>query len=134
MIASLPVGSTVNLSVKRGAQTLEVPVATEKLESRMGEEWAFEKWGLSVRKVSRAYARENQLDDDTGVIVIGVQAGFPAAVAGLAAGDIITRIDQQPLTGLEVLKGIYQSFEMKPASLLLLTTRDRRVSLYVLKP
>jgi serine protease Do len=134
MIASLPVGSTVNLSVKRGAQTMEVAVATEKLESRMGEECAFEKWGLSVRKVSRAYARENQLDDDTGVIVIGVQAGFSAAVAGLAPGDIITKIDQQPLTGLEVLKGIYQSFETKPASLLLLTTRNRRVSLYVLKP
>ena len=134
MIASLPVGSTVHLSVKRGAQAMEVPVVTEKLESRMGEEWAFEKWGLSVRKVSRAYARENQLDDDSGVIVIGVQAGFPAAVAGLVAGDIITKIDQQPLTELEVLKHIYQSFEAKPASLLLLTTRDRRVSLYVLKP
>jgi serine protease Do len=134
MIAGLPVGSTVNLSVKRGMQTMDVRVVTEKLESRMGEEWAFEKWGLSVRKVSRAFARENQLDDDTGVIVIGVQAGFPAAVAGLAPGDIITRIDQQPLTGLDVLKRIYQSFEAKPASLLLLTTRDRRVSLYVLKP
>jgi serine protease Do len=134
MIASLPVGSTVNLSVKRGAQAIDVPVVTERLESRMGEELAFDKWGLSVRKVSRAYARENQLDDDTGVIVIGVQPGFPAAVAGLAAGDIITKIDQLPLTGLEVLKGIYQSFEAKPASLLLVTTRDRRVSLYILKP
>ena len=134
LIASLPVGSTVNLSVKRGSQTIEVPVITEKLESRMGEEWAFEKWGLSVRKVSRAYARENQLDDATGVIVIGVQPGFPAAVAGLAAADIITKVDQQPLATLDVLKSIYQSFEAKPASLLLLTTRDRRVSLYVLKP
>jgi serine protease Do len=100
----------------------------------MGEEWAFEKWGLSVRKVSRAYARENQLEDETGVIVIGVQAGFPAAVSGLAVGDIITKVDQQPVTGLDVLKQIYQSFDAKPGSLLLLTTHDRRVSLYVLKP
>ena len=113
---------------------MEVPVVTEKLEGRMGEEWAFEKWGLSVRKVSRTFARENQLDDDTGVIVVGVQPGFPAAVAGLAAGDIITKIDHQQLATLDDLKGIYQSFEAKPASLLLSTTRDRRVSLYVLKP
>jgi serine protease Do len=133
-IASLPVGSTVKLSIKRGTATMEVPVVTEKLESRMGEEWAFEKWGLSVRKVSRAYARENQLEDETGVIVIGVQAGFPAAVSGLAVGDIITKVDQQPVTGLDVLKQIYQSFDAKPGSLLLLTTHDRRVSLYVLKP
>lgn len=134
MIASLPVGSTVRLSIKRGGRTLEVPAVTEKLASRMGEEWAFDKWGLSVRKVSRAFARENQLDDDSGVVVVGVQPGFPAAVAGLAAGDIITKVDQQPLTELEILKRIYQRFESKPASLLLLTMRDRRVSLYVLKP
>jgi serine protease Do len=134
IIASLPVGSTVKLSVKRGGQAMDVPVVTERLESRMGEEWAFERWGLSVRKVSRAFARENQLDDDTGVMVIGVQPGFPAAVAGLAAGDIITKVDQQVLTGLDVLKKIYRSFETRPASLLLLTTRDRHVSLYVLKP
>jgi serine protease Do len=100
----------------------------------MGEEWAFDKWGLSVRKVSRTYARENQLDDDTGVIVIGVQPGFPAAVAGLASGDVITRVDQQPLKALDDLKRIYQAFDAKPSSLLLSTTRDRRVSLYVLKP
>lgn len=133
-IASLPVGSTVRLSVKRGTKTMEVSVVTEKLESRMGEEWAFDKWGLSVRKVSRAYARENQLDDDTGVIVIGVQAGFPAATAGLVPGDIITKVGQQSLGRLDALKKIYASFEANPASLLLQTTRDRRVSLYVLKP
>ena len=115
-------------------QTMEVPVVTEKLESRVGEEWAFEKWGLSVRKVSRAYARENQLDDDTGVIVIGVQPGFPAAVAGLAPGDIITKINQQALTELEMLKRIYQQFEARPDSLLVEAMRDRHVSLYVLKP
>ena len=134
MIASLPVGSTVKLNVKRGARSMEVPVVTEKLESRMGEEWVFERWGLSVRKVSRTYARENQLDDDAGVIVIGVQPGFPAAVAGLAAADIINRVDEQPLTTLNDLKRIYEAFETKPTSLLLSTTRDRRVSLYVLKP
>jgi hypothetical protein len=38
------------------------------------------------------------------------------------------------VSGLEVLKQIYQSFEAKPSSLLLLTTHDRHVSLYVLKP
>src|SRR5690606_30067805 len=83
IIASLPVGSTVDLVVKRGDQTLTPSIVTEKLESRQGEEWAFEKWGLTVRKVSRAYARENQLDDATGLLVIGVQPGFPAAVAGV---------------------------------------------------
>jgi serine protease Do len=134
MIASVPVGSVVKLSIKRGGQTVEMPVVTEKLESRMGEEWAFERWGVSVRKVSRAFARENQLTDDTGVLVIGVQSGFPAAVAGLVVGDIVTKVNQQSLTELAALKRIYERFEAKPDSLLVEALRDRRVSLYVLKP
>ncbi len=134
MIASLPVGSTVRLTLKRGSQTMDVPVVTEKLESRVGEEWAFEKWGLGVRKVSRAYARENQLDDDAGVIVLGAQAGFPARVAGLAAGDIVTKINQQPITDLATLKAIYERWTAKPEILLVEAMRERRISLYVLKP
>jgi serine protease Do len=134
LIASLPVGSTVRLRLKRGGQTMELPVVTEKLESRVGEEWAFEKWGLSVRKVSRAFARENQLDDDTGVIVLGVQAGFPARVAGLAAGDIITKVNGQPIADLAMLRQRYDQFAAQPETLLVEALRDRRISLYVLKP
>ncbi|MES2691852.1 MAG: trypsin-like peptidase domain-containing protein, partial [Verrucomicrobiota bacterium] len=89
LIASRPVGSTLKLAARRNGEVKEYAVVTEKLESRVGEEWAFEKWGLSVRKVSRTYARENQLDDAGGVLVIGVQSGFPADVAGMSRGDII---------------------------------------------
>ena len=134
LIASQPVGATLTFAVKRGTETREFAVVTEKLESRIGEEWALEKWGLSVRKVSRTYARENQLDDTTGVLVIGVQSGFPADVAGLSRGDIITKINQQPITSLEVIKDAHRAYEAKPAPTLLETQRSRRVSLYILKP
>ncbi len=134
IIASLPVGSTVKLVVKRGEQATTPTLVTEKLESRQGEEWAFEKWGLTVRKVSRAYARENQLDDDTGLLVIGVQPGFPAAVAGLSRGDIIAKINQEQITSLDAAKAMYDAFVAKPAPTLVEVETDRRVSLYILKP
>jgi serine protease Do len=134
LIASQPVGAKLKLTYKRGAQTNETVVVTEKLESRIGEEWALEKWGLSVRKVSRTYARENQLLSDTGVIVLGVQSGFPAEVAGLSRGDIITKINQQPIDSLAVVQAAHAAFEAKPAPTLLEAQRDRRVSLYILKP
>ena len=134
IIASLPVGAKVKLVVKRGEQTTTPELVTEKLESRQGEEWAFEKWGLTVRKVSRAYARENQLDDDTGLLVIGVQPGFPAAVAGLDRGDIITKINQERVSSLEVAKKLHEAFVAKPAPTLIEAESDRRVSLYILKP
>ncbi len=133
-IASLPVGTKVALAVKRGAQTIEFSVPTEKLESRVGEEWAFEKWGLSVRKVSRAFARENQLTDESGVIVLGVQPGYPAAEAGLARGDILTKIANAPITALEQLKRIHEAYAVLPEPQLVEAQRNRRISLYVLKP
>ena len=133
-IASQPVGGALKLTVKRGAETREYSVVTEKLESRVGEEWALEKWGLSVRKVSRAYARENQLEDDSGVLVIGVQPGFPAEVAGLTRGDIITKINQQPVGSLDVIKTAQATYESKPAPTLFEIQRSRRVSLCILKP
>ncbi|MDB6170493.1 MAG: peptidase and chymotrypsin/Hap [Verrucomicrobia bacterium] len=133
-IASAPVGSALKLLVKRGPQTSEFSVVTEKLESRVGEEWVFEKWGLSVRKVSRTFARENQLEDTTGVLVIGVQPGFPADVAGLSRGDVITKVNQQSLGSLDTMKAIHAAYVAKPAPVLVEAQRNHQVSLYVLKP
>jgi serine protease Do len=134
LIASEPIGATLKLTVKRGNETHDYAVVTEKLESRVGEEWAFEKWGLSVRKVSRTYARENQLPDAGGVLVIGVQSGFPAGVAGISRGDIVTKVNQQPIDALDVLKRAYADYEMKPEPVLIEAVRSRQISLYVLKP
>jgi serine protease Do len=134
MVASQPVGAKLTYTVKRNGETREFTLVTEKLESRVGEEWALEKWGLSVRKVSRTYARENQLDDADGVLVIGLQPGFPADVAGISRGDVITKINQQPVTSLEVVKAAHAAYEAKPGPVLIETQRNRRVSLNVLKP
>ena len=134
LIASQPVGASLRLTVKRNAETRDYTVITEKLESRVGDEWALEKWGLSVRKVSRTYARERQLDDETGVLVIGVQPGYPADVAGLSRGDVITKINQQRVNSLDVIKAAQAAYEAKPDPTLFEVQRDRRVSLYILKP
>ncbi|MEI7800037.1 MAG: trypsin-like peptidase domain-containing protein [Opitutaceae bacterium] len=134
MIANFPVGTAVGLTVKRGAQSLALTMVTEKLESRVGEEWAFEKWGLSVRKVTRAFARENQLTDASGVVVLGVQPGYPAAEAGLARGDLITKIGSAPVAELGQLKSIYARYEKKPEPQLVEAQRNRHISLYVIKP
>jgi len=100
----------------------------------VGEEWAFEKWGLSVRKVSRAYARENQLTDSAGVLVIGVQPGFPAAQSGISRGDIVTSVASEKIESLAQLQARYAAYEAKPEPVLVEAQRNRRISLYVFKP
>ena len=134
MMASRPIGSTLQLTVKRGAETQSFAVVTEKLESRVGEEWALEKWGLSVRKVSRTFARENQLTDTDGVVVIGVQPGYPASVAGVARGDVLTKVNQQPVDTLDVLKRAHAAYEASSEPVLVEVMRNRQISLVVFKP
>jgi serine protease Do len=133
-LANLPVGSEVRMTVKRGVQLLELAAVTEKLESRVGEEWAFDKWGLSVRKVSRAYARENQLPDESGFLVIGVQSGYPAAQSGIARGDVITKVAGEAVNDLARLKDIYAAYEKDPQPVLVEAQRNRRIAFYVFKP
>jgi len=133
-IASRPVGSMVGLTVKRGVETATYSVVTEKLESQVGEEWAFEKWGLSVRKVSKSYARAGQLADATGMIVLGVQPGFPAAVAGLSRGDIVMSINRKKIVSLDLAKELHEAYVANPEPTLVEAQRDFRVSLYILKP
>ena len=134
MIASQPVGSPLVLTYKRGAAESTATLVTAKLESRMGEEWVSDAWGIGLRKVSRAFARENQLADDNGALVIGVQQGFPADVAGLQRGDIVTKINQIPVTSLDVVKAVDMAYAARPGPTLFEVQRERRVSLIVLKP
>ena len=134
LIASYPVGSSINLEVKRDGNTLNLKVITEKLESRVGEQWVFEDWGLSVQKVSRANARERKLDSEDGVLVIGTQPAFPAAEAGLRRGDIITKVNRASIESLDGLRDVYSGFQSKPEDILLEVQRRHQVSFYVLKP
>ena len=134
LIAEAPVGSTLDFHIKRGGTEIPFTLVTEKLESRVGDEYAFEDWGLSVRDLSRAIARERQLDSESGVMIIGTQPAFPAFRAGIRPGDIITKVNQQTLHNLNELQDIYDNYLENPSKVLLEISRNHQVSFKVLQP
>jgi serine protease Do len=101
MIADLPIDQDVTLTVRRGKETRTVTARTQKLEGAVGEEREMKTWGLSVRDVTRTYANDAQLDDDTGVVVTTLSPGYPAAKAELQPGDVIRTVNGKPVTDLE---------------------------------
>ncbi len=133
-IASRPVGTEITFQIKRGDETVEQTVVTEQLQSRVGEKDAFERWGISVQKISRAVAREEKLESDDGVRVIGIQSGYPASEAELRRGDIIVRVNRQLLTSIEQLTEIYAGYEEDPQKVLFEINRNHQYILKVLKP
>lgn len=134
LIASLPVGSVLRLDVMRGETVQQYTVTTEQLESRIGERDAFDAWGLSVQKVSRALARELQFETDRGVMVIGLQSAFPGETAGLQHGDVIVSINRQPIESLEDMRSLYADYAASPEKYLFEVMRDFRVRYIVLEP
>lgn len=134
IIANYPVGSEITFEFNRQGQSSSQRVTTEKLESRVGEEWAFDKWGLSLREVSRAYARENKLESDDGFLVLGSRTAFPAAEAGIRSGDIISKINREPVGTMDDLKQRHEAFNDDSDPLFIEVTRNYRTSLFILKP
>lgn len=133
-IAEFEIGETLVFSVLRNGSRKSVEVVTEALESRVGERWAFEKWGLSVEDVSKAYAREQRLKSADGVLVTGVQQAFPAEKAGLSSGDIVVSVNRDKIESLDVLKSYYESYEENPEKVLVQVMRNHRLSYLVLEP
>ncbi len=138
LIAHLPIGSEVKLTLQRGrgksSKILHLTMKTEKLEGAVGEEQELKTWGLSVRDVTRAYANENQLDDSLGVVVTTLSRGYPAAKAELTAGDVIRSVNRQPVTDLDEMNKLFnESVKRKDKIVLLEIQRGRGIQSAVLK-
>lgn len=133
-IASQPIGSKLTLTVRRGSKDETMTLTTEPLESRVGAMEAFEKWGVSVQRISKAVAREEKLKSNDGVRVMGVQPGYPAAEAGVQPGDIILKVGEHKITTLESIGEVYEAWTAEPEKVLVEVERGRQVSYLVLKP
>jgi serine protease Do len=84
--------------------------------------------------VTRAYANEQQLDDDTGVVITTMSSGYPAAKADLDSGDVIREVNQQPAKDLDEFLRLYnESTRQKDSRVLLEVQRGRGRRSAVLK-
>jgi len=134
IIADLPIGQEVELSIKRGKENLAIKVKTQKLEGAVGDERELKIWGLSVRDVTTRYANEQQLDDANGVVVTTLNPGYPAAKAELQSGDVIRSVDGEPVEDLDAMMKIYEKLTKgKDARVLMEVKRGRGMRRAVLK-
>gem|GEM_PF-2400570 len=119
--------------MKRGGAIQEFVMATAQWESWVGEKEAFPQGELSVGKVSRTDARENQLTADPGMRVLGVSRGIRRRWPDLRPGNIITKINRQTILSLETTRMVHESYPKAPQPLFVETVRNHRVSLNVFK-
>ncbi len=126
MIADLPIGADVTMTIKRGKETISLAAKTQKLEGAVGEEKELKDWGLSVRDVTRTYANEKQLDDDLGAVITSMSTGQPAQKAELFEGDVIRSVNGEAVEDLEQLAKFYDDAKKKKDTRVLLEIQRGR--------
>ena len=105
VVASTLIGKTVVVEVMRVNQRMNLQVETEELKEEdeaapPGEARSY--LGMQVQPITPEMAKNFDLGRTSGVIIVEVANGSPAAESELAAGDIIVEIDQQPVGNIEV--------------------------------
>jgi S1-C subfamily serine protease len=103
MVAGVSPGSDVILEILRGGKRMTVTVKLAELESpaphSSPRKPPLDSWGLHVQALPEGADRA--LGIAGGVVVQNVDPAGPAGAGGIRAGDILLRINKEPVTGPE---------------------------------
>src|SRR4030095_1456641 len=106
MVASTPVGKSVNIKLWRNEKALDRQVRVGEMEEtvEVTKTPAHDKTlGISVQNLTPAMAKRLRLKSETGVVVTRVEPGSPAANAGIQTGDIIREVNRKAVKNVDDL-------------------------------
>jgi S1-C subfamily serine protease len=111
LVAMADVGKEVDIEILRSGR-VERTRATLATQPKVVPDEEETPFGFTVQEITDRLMRVHRLDTRSGVLVSFVEHGSEAAEADLAAGDMIERIDDLPITDIESFR---QAFEQIPA-------------------
>jgi serine protease Do len=132
VVASTPIGKSVNVEVLRKGQkkNFEVKIAELKDEKEApAVTEAKPRLGMTVEDLTPELAKNFGLVEGKGVVVVQVEDGSSAAEAGLRAGDVILEIDQSPVKDAKDFGRKIESYKAGDTVLILAKRRGATVFL-----
>lgn len=134
LIRQYPVGTKVELSVRRGAEDLKLPVElvrAPELEREM-KKYRDDNFEFTVRDITFFdKATEQWKDDQTGVLVDQVNPGGWASLGMLNAADLILEVSGQPVQNVEAMETIMKGIGEKHPQAITLKVRRGIHNLYI---
>jgi len=123
-VASTPVGKTVTVKVSRDGKLMDRQVKLGEMEEKgaevAGKSPAHKSLGISVQNVTPDLARSFGLKNESGVLVIRVEPGSPAAEAGIREGDVISQVNRKPVKDVDDFAKKIESAKGQESVLLLI--------------
>ena len=122
-----------------GKIEMEISAAAKKFprlcrrapESRIGRN-NLRKWGVGMRDITKAYARESKIETDSRLMVIGLRNGFPFSNAEIEKGDIIISVNRKKVSNEAELRAAYEQYCKDPKKTLVEVMRDRTLSFHII--
>ena len=111
MVASSPVNQKVDLTILARGKEEHRTVTPRLMGDLEGRDFDFERWGFTAKSITTQMALDYRLTDTVGVFVTQARMPGPAFTADLQGGDIIKKVDKQPVDDLDQLMQIYQAME-----------------------
>jgi serine protease Do len=87
------------------------------------------KLGMALEDITPDIAQRLGLTDTSGVVVVQIEDGSPAAEAGIQPGDVILEVDQKPVKSLQDFNAKTSGY--KAGDTLLLLAKRQSATLYL---
>lgn len=103
LVGRAPIGKKVKVGILRDKKemTLEIEIAQRPEEIEEFAQVALGTWrGIEVQELNEEAARKYRVSERQGVIVVNVQPGSPADLAGLRRSDVITEVNRKSVKDL----------------------------------
>ena len=108
LVAELPIGTAVPLTVQRGDEVVELSVTPVEREVFLQDEVEVRDWGLTVRAISFRIAKELKRDTTDGVLITSVRPGGPAGSSKpqIKRNDVLVSIGGEPVVDIASLQAM----------------------------
>ncbi len=131
-VSLTPIGQTIELSILRDGKNQKISVEIESLddpqEKRSAKRISSASYGLSVQDLTDRLARRLGVDpDENGVVITDVESDSIAEQAGLRAGQIIKKVNQQTVSSTDEFESVIKDSD----GALLLLIQDRRGTRFI---
>jgi serine protease Do len=132
LVAQTPVGKRVKVKVWRNKRThiFEVKVGIRPVEEKIVPE----KWfGMEVASLLSEEAKKLEIDEQEGVVVIGVESGSEAELKGIRRGDVIKKIGNKKIRNLSDYEKIRKKLRDVKKPIIFKIKRGERIIFVALK-
>jgi serine protease Do len=113
LVASAPIGGTVNFGIVRKGKEITIPVKVRNLDeaAKMMAAVVKERLGAEMRPLDDDEREKYALDGYQGIAVSALEPKGPLAKAGFEVGDLLLMVNSQPVEGVDQLASLLDSIK-----------------------